>query len=117
MVLRGLTAVIHGAATGLFALGWYEVMARRPARFWLYAAGGVGIHGLWNGLSGLVALAGLSALDGSLTMQTAGGAGAIVAVGLLGATWLAALGVLIYQTRHLSAELRRTREGVLDVPG
>ncbi|HSN75787.1 MAG TPA: hypothetical protein VL334_11990 [Anaerolineae bacterium] len=116
VVLRGLTAVIHGASTGLFALGWYEVMAGRPARFWPYAAGGVAIHGLWNGLSGLTVLAGLVALDGSLALQTAGGAGAIVAVGLLGATWLAALAVLIYQTRHLSAELRRAGEGLLDAP-
>lgn len=116
VVLRGLTAVVHGASTGLFALGWYEVIAGRPARFWLYAAGGVGIHGLWNGLSGLTVLAGLVSLDGNLTMQAAGGAGAIVAVGLLGLTWLAALGVLVYQTRRLSAELPRSREGVADAP-
>jgi hypothetical protein len=115
VVLRGLTAVVHGASTGLFALGWFEVIAGRPARFWLYAAGGAGIHGLWNGLSGLAALAGLVSLDGSLTMQTAGGAGAIVAVGLLGLTWLAALGVLIYQTRRLSAELPHFTEGAADV--
>jgi len=117
VVLRGLTAVIHGASTGLFALGWYEVMARRPARFWLYAAGGVGIHGLWNALSGLVALAGLAGPDGSVAMQTVSGAAVVVVVGLLALTWLAALGVLIYQTRRLSAELQRSREGVLEIPG
>jgi hypothetical protein len=100
----------------LFALGWYEVITGRPARFWLYAAGGVGIHGLWNGLSGLTVLAGLVSLDGTLTMQAAGGAGAIVAVGLLGLTWFAALGVLVYQTRRLSAELPRSGEGVADAP-
>lgn len=116
VVLRGLTAVIHGASTGLFALGWYEVMARRPARFWAYAAGGVAIHGLWNGLSGLMALPGLATLDGSLTLLTAGGAGVLVAVGLLGLTWLAALGVLIYQTRRLSAELLQARERIADAP-
>jgi hypothetical protein len=116
VVLRGLTAVIHGASTGLFALGWYEVVAGRPARFWLYAAGGAGIHGLWNGLSGLAALAGLLSLDDSLTMQATGGAGAVVAVALLGLTWLAALGVLIYQTRRLSAEPPRSTEGAADAP-
>ncbi|MFZ2360988.1 MAG: hypothetical protein WA040_16715 [Anaerolineae bacterium] len=117
VVLRGLTAVIHGASTGLFALGWYEVMARRPARFWLYAAGGVAIHGVWNGLSGLVALAGLVGLDGSVALQTASGLGVTVLVGLLALTWLAALGVLIYQTRRLSAELARSGEGILETPG
>ena len=117
VVLRGLTAVIHGASTGLFALGWYEVIARRPARFWPYAAGGVAIHALWNGLSGLTVLAGLAAMDGSITLQAAGGVGAIVAVGLLGVTWLAALAVLIYQTRRLSAELRNAGKDVPGVPG
>jgi hypothetical protein len=117
VVLRGLTAVIHGASTGLLALGWYEVMAGRPARFWLYAAGGVAIHGSWNGLSGLTVLAGLATMDGSFTVQTAGSVGAIIAIGLLGATWLAALAVLIYQTRHLSAGLLRSREGTPDAPG
>jgi hypothetical protein len=116
VVLRGLTAVIHGASTGLFALGWYEVVFGRPARFWRYAAGGVTIHGLWNGLSGLAALAGLVSLDDSLVMQATGSAGAIVAVALLGLTWLAALGVLIYQTRRLSAEPPRRTEGAADGP-
>jgi hypothetical protein len=116
VVLRGLTAVIHGASTGLFALGWYEVVAGRPARFWLYAAGGVAIHGVWNGLSGLALVAGLVALDGSLAMQTAGGAGTLAAVGLLAATWLAALAVLVYQTRRLSAEPPRRTEGAADAP-
>lgn len=112
VVLRGLTAVIHGASTGLFALGWYEVIVQRPARFWPYAAGGAGIHGLWNGLSGLIVLAGLGTLDGGPAMRTAGSAGAILAVGLMGITWLAALAVLSYQTRTLSAELRRATEDV-----
>lgn len=117
VVLRGLTAVIHAAAAGLFALGWYEVMARRPARFWLYAAGGVGIHGLWNGLSGLLLLAGLAGLDGGATMQQISSAGAVVGTALLGLTWLAALGVLFYQTRRLSAELSSSEEVVLEISG
>jgi hypothetical protein len=107
VVLRGLTAVLHGAATGLFALGWFEVIAGRPARFSLYAAGGVGLHAAWNGLSGLAALAGLGALDSlNPAGQMVSGAVAVLAAGLLAGTWLIALAVLIYQTRRLSAELR-----------
>jgi hypothetical protein len=103
VVLRGLTAVIHGAATGLFALGWYEVAAGRPARFLPYAAGGVAIHALWNGMSGLTVVAGLATLDGSQAMMAAGGIGAIVAVGLMAVTWLVALAVLIVYARRLGA--------------
>jgi hypothetical protein len=110
VALRSLTAVIHGAATGLFALGLYEVVAGRPARFFPYAAGGVGLHALWNGLSGLAALAGLSALEGGMAAQIAGGVAALFAAGLLGATWLGAVAVLVYYTQRLSAELRRGRE-------
>ena len=106
VLLRGLTAVIHGAATGLFALGWYEVIAGRPARFFLYAAGGVGLHAAWNGLSGLAALAGLGALDSlNPAAQMASGAVAVLAAGLLAVTWLIALAVLIHQTRQVSARL------------
>ncbi len=103
VVLRSLTAVIHGAATGLFALGWYEVAAGRPARFLPYAAGGVAIHAVWNGLSGLTVVAGLATMDGSQAMMAAGGMGAIIAVGLMAVTWLAALAVLVVWTRRLGA--------------
>jgi hypothetical protein len=103
VVLRSLTAVIHGAATGLFALGWYEVAAGRPARFLPYAAGGIAIHAVWNGLSGLTVVAGLATMDGSQAMMAAGGIGAIIAVGLMAATWLAALAVLVVYTRRLGA--------------
>lgn len=110
VALRGLTAVIHAAATGLFALGLFEVVTGRPARFWPYAAGGVGLHALWNGLSGLAALGSLSALDGAMAAQAAGGGAALLAVGGLGATWLGAVAVLVYTTQRLSAELRRGKE-------
>jgi hypothetical protein len=103
VVLRSLTAVIHGAATGLFALGWYEVAAGRPARFLPYAAGGIAIHAVWNGLSGLTVVAGLATMDGSQAIMAAGGIGAIIAVGLMAATWLAALAVLVVYTRRLGA--------------
>ncbi len=115
VVLRGLTAVIHGAAAGLFALGWYEALAGRPARFFLYAVGGVGLHGAWNALSGLTALAGLGALGGSMTAQAAGGLTALCAVGLLGLTWLAGVAVLFTQTQRLSAGLRQASRGDPDV--
>lgn len=103
VALRSLTAVIHGAATGLFALGWYEVAAGRPARFLPYAAGGIAIHAVWNGLSGLTVVAGLATMNGGPAMMAAGGIGAILAVGLMAVTWLAALAVLVVFTRRLGA--------------
>lgn len=103
VVVRALTVVIHSAATGLFALGWYEVAAGRPARFFPYAAGGVAIHAVWNGLGGLLILAGLTAAGGEPAMQTLGGVGSLLGIGLLALTWLAALAVLVRFTRRLSA--------------
>lgn len=117
VILRGLTAVIHGAATGLFALGWYEIAAGRRARFVAYAAGSVGLHALWNGLSGLAALAGLGAMGGDLTAEMAGNAVAVAAATALAITWMVAVAVLVYLTRRLGAELRHTKEGVDDVTG
>jgi hypothetical protein len=103
VVVRALTVVIHSAATGLFALGWYEVAAGRPARFFPYAAGGVAIHAVWNGLGGLLILSGLTAAGGEPAMQTLGGVGSLLGIGLLALTWLAALAVLVRFTRRLSA--------------
>lgn len=104
VLLRSLTAVIHAASTGLFALGWYEVAARRPARFWPYALGGWAIHGLWNGLSLAASVAGLSALtgDGSATLLSS--ALSVLVLALLAALWITALAVLVRQARRLGAE-------------
>ncbi|HNS03476.1 MAG TPA: hypothetical protein PKM78_13975 [Anaerolineae bacterium] len=111
VALRALTAVIHAAATGLFALGWYEVAAGRALRFFPYAAGGVAIHALWNGLSGLLLVTGLATLNSRPGMMIAGDAGMPLAVALLASTWLAALAVLIVATRRLSASREASHAG------
>lgn len=111
VALRALTAVIHAAATGLFALGWYEVAAGRALRFFPYAAGGVAIHALWNGLSGLLLVTGLATLNSQPETMLAGGAGISLAVILLASTWLAALAVLIVATRRLSASREASHAG------
>jgi len=111
VALRALTAVIHAAATGLFALGWYEVAAGRAMRFFPYAAGGVAIHALWNGLSGLLLVTGLATLNSRPGMMIAGDAGMPLAVALLASTWLAALAVLIVATRRLSASREASHAG------
>lgn len=111
VALRALTAVIHAAATGLFTLGWYEVAAGRAMRFFPYAAGGVAIHALWNGLSGLLLVTGLATLNSQPETMLAGGAGISLAVILLASTWLAALAVLIVATRRLSASREASHAG------
>lgn len=111
VALRALTAVIHAAATGLFTLGWYEVAAGRAMRFFPYAAGGVAIHALWNGLSGLLLVTGLATLNSRPGMMIAGDAGMPLAVALLASTWLAALAVLIVATRRLSASREASHAG------
>lgn len=103
VAVRALTAVIHGAATGLFALGWYEALAGRPVRFFPYAAASVGLHALWNGLGGLALLGGIVMLEGSPGALMVGEAITVLAVVLLAVAWLAALAALAVLTQRLSA--------------
>lgn len=51
---RAGAGVIHAAASGLAALGWYGLLRRRP-RYLLGYPAGVLMHGSWNGLVYLVA--------------------------------------------------------------
>lgn len=100
VLTRAATVVIHGAATGLMGVAWYEALHGRTGRFVAYAAAGIGLHGLWNALSGLLTLTLLNVMVQSGGPGQALGAGlnALVVV-LLGATWFLALGVIIWQTR------------------
>jgi hypothetical protein len=59
VLTRSATTVIHATATGLVALGWYEVWRGKPWRSIGYLAAGIGLHGIWNGAAGLSAVAGL----------------------------------------------------------
>lgn len=101
VLTRAGTVVIHGAATGLMGLAWYEAFHRRPARFAAYAAAGIALHGLWNGLGGLLALTTLN-----LT-QSPDPLGEILPTALsaftalaLGVTWCAALALIVWQTHQ-----------------
>ncbi|MEZ4768179.1 MAG: hypothetical protein R2844_07095 [Caldilineales bacterium] len=101
VLTRAATVVIHGAATGLLGIAWYEALHGRTGRFVLYAAAGIGLHGLWNTLGGLLTLAALNPLGQSGSMGQALGAGlSALVVFLLGATWFLALGVIIWQARQ-----------------
>lgn len=58
VAMRASTAAMHGLATGLMGLAWYMLLvSRRPWQFAGYALAAIGLHGAWNALSGLVALA------------------------------------------------------------
>ena len=100
VLTRAATVVIHGAATGLMGVAWYEALHRRTGRFVLYAAAGIGLHGLWNAMGGLQALAMMTASGQPDGLGQAFGVGLnALAIILLGATWFLALGVIIWQTR------------------
>ena len=77
VLLRAGTVIIHGLATGLMGLGWYELMVhRRRLAFLGYSVAAVILHGAWNGLSGILALGSLEfASDG---MENIAGLGAAV---------------------------------------
>ena len=100
VLTRAATVVIHGAATGLMGVAWYEALHQRTGRFVLYAAAGIGLHSLWNALGGLLTLTSLNVMgqSGGLGQALGAGLSALVAI-LLGATWFLALGVIIWQTR------------------
>ena len=115
VLTRAATVVIHGAATGLLGIAWYEALHRRTWRFVAYAVAGIGLHGLWNTLGGMLALASFS------VMGQSGGPGEAISAGLnaaviflLVATWCLALGVIIWQARQvvrLSAQVVDTIAG------
>jgi len=104
VLLRGATTVIHATATGLVALGWYEVWRGQPGRFVPYAAAGIGLHMVWNGLAGLSAVAGLRLFGESAGAQALDMGVAVMAVGLLGITLLLAIAVLAALTLRLRKE-------------
>ena len=91
VLLRSGTTVIHATATGLVALGWYEVWHGRPRRFVLYAGAGIGLHVVWNGLAGLSAVAGLQLFGESAGARALNTGVAALAVGLLAMTLLVAI--------------------------
>ena len=106
VLLRGGTTVIHATATGLVALGWYEVWHGRARRFVLYAGAGIGLHAVWNGLAGLSAVAGLQLFGESAGAQALNAGVAALAVGLLAMTLLVAIAGLAALTLQLRKEGR-----------
>lgn len=114
VLTRAATVVIHGAATGLMGVAWYEALHGRTGRFVLYAAAGIGLHGLWNALSGLLTLATLNLLgQAGGPGQTVGAGLNALAVILLAATWFLALGVIIWQARQST---RRPEQQIVPLP-
>ena len=68
--------MIHATATGLVALGWYEVYRDQARQFVFYAGAEIGLHTVWNGLAGLSAVAGLQLFGesaGAQALNTGGG--------------------------------------------
>lgn len=102
VVLRGGTALIHGLATGLIALGWQAALVeRRFPRAMGYAVAGIALHGAWNGLAVVAAL---------VTADLASGTPVPMATSLaptyvlpLLALWLLAVVTLLLLTRRLAA--------------
>ena len=104
VLLRGGTTVIHATATGLVALGWYEVWHGRSRRFVLYAGAGIGLHAVWNGLAGLSAVAGLQLFGESAGARALDTGLAALSVGLLAMTLLVAIAGLATLTLQLRKE-------------
>ncbi len=104
VLLRGGTTVIHATATGLVALGWYEVWRGRPKRFVFYAGAGIGLHAVWNGLAGLSAVAGLQLFGESAGARALNTGLAALSVGLLAMTLLVAIAGLATLTLRLRKE-------------
>ena len=104
VLVRGGTTVIHATATGLVALGWYEVWCGRARRFVLFAGAGIGLHAAWNGLAGLSTVASLQLFGESAAAQALGMAVASIATGLLVVTFVVAIALLAAFTARLRRE-------------
>ena len=99
VLTRAGTVVIHGAATGLMGIAWYEGMHRRVGRFAAYTVGAVALHGVWNLLGGLLALAALSQTSAATAAGQAFSSGLnVLALFLLGVTWIGAAAIIARQT-------------------
>lgn len=110
VLLRGLTVVIHAASTGLVALGWYDLRTRASLGALRYLVVGFAIHGLWNGLSGMLVMVGLrSGLVGAelaaLRSLSAMLWLAVIIAGLA-VVWIGALALLWWERGRLSRALR-----------
>jgi hypothetical protein len=104
VLVRSATAVIHATATGLVALGWYEVWIGRPRRFALYAGAGIGLHAVWNGLAGLSAVAGQRLFCDGPMAEAMDTALASVGTSLLVVTLMGAIALLAGLTIRLRRE-------------
>jgi len=83
--MRVGASLLHCFTGGLMGLAWYYLLMERR---WLRALGlyaaSAGVHGLWNGLAGLVSVLSLSSPDNEVIgIQGLTGAGALAVVALL----------------------------------
>jgi RsiW-degrading membrane proteinase PrsW (M82 family) len=94
-VLRVGATAMHATNAGLTGLGWARTLAsRRPWPLLMYYLAGVSVHGLWNALTMLIAVASLwtTSRVGDPAAMMLGGLGMLA--GLSGLALLA-LGVLV----------------------
>lgn len=102
LMLRGSTAAVHGLATGLLGLAWFELLVRRSRiGFALLALAGIGIHGAWNAGSSLLALVAISSLAGGADASVASTL-SIVAAATQGALFLLVVGLLVGIAQRLA---------------
>jgi hypothetical protein len=104
VLLRASTVLIHGLATGLMALGWYEVLSGRFRHFLPYGLASLGLHGAWNAFGVLAAIVGVRAFEGS-SIDTLAVTGTIGLAGaMLALTYSLALVGTLWLTRMLASE-------------
>lgn len=102
MLMRGGTALIHGLASGLMGLAWQAAMVQhRTGRFLGYAAAAVGLHGAWNAVVILGALATADLASSGSPGLVASDIAPSSALPLM-ALWLAAGVALVWLTRNLA---------------
>lgn len=108
VLLRASTVLIHGLATGLMALGWYEVLGGHFRRFFPYGLASLGLHGAWNAFGVLVAIVGVRMFAGGSVRPFAEAGAAGLAAAMLALTYALALMGVLWLTRMLASELERT---------
>jgi hypothetical protein len=103
-IVRGVTPLMHGTASALFALGWARQFQRPRGWALLWGAlAALGLHAAWNLCAGLLVVAGLFATGPGAATALAGLL-LLLSLGVLGGLLLLSAGILLRQRHVLALE-------------
>jgi hypothetical protein len=115
ILLRASATLMHATTTGLIGLGWARTLtSRRPWPLLGNYLASVALHGLWNGMTVLMAASSLWSMSQSANPagMMVGGIGLLIGLAGWGLTGASVVGVLTFVTLRV----RESRVGSLGSP-